>query len=127
MTPAHQPTRRNKTIPNMFDEKKPTKKTTADEPKLVFETPHTSRLTPTSKNRPVSSSRLVCSGHSANDLFMHVSVFRNQLYHETGFVQELSLDIILNGDNGLSHQNNTILHQAVTTFIKSTKRFRLTR
>ena len=55
------------------------------------------------------------------------TLFRNQLYHETGFVQELSLDIILNGDNGLSHQNNTILHQAVTTFIKSTKRFRLTR
>ena len=55
------------------------------------------------------------------------TLFRNQLYHETGFVQELSLDIILNGDNGLSHQNNTILHQAVTTFIKSTKCFRLTR
>ena len=55
------------------------------------------------------------------------TLFRNQLYHETGFVQELSLDIILNGNNGLSHQDNTILHHAVTTFILSTKRFRLTR
>ena len=59
--------------------------------------------------------------------YQQYTLFRNQLYHETGFVQELSLDIILNGDNGLSHQNNTILHHAVTTFIKSRKRFRLTR
>ena len=44
----------------MFDDKK----TTADEQKLVFETRHDEmRLTPTSKNRPVSSRRLVCGGH----------------------------------------------------------------
>ena len=55
------------------------------------------------------------------------TLFRNQLYHETVFVQELSLDIILNGDNGISHRNNTMLHHALSTFIKSTKRFRLTR
>ena len=35
MTPAHQPMRRNYLMPNMFDYKK---KTTADEPKVVFET-----------------------------------------------------------------------------------------
>ena len=45
-------------------------KTTADEQKLVFQIPHTSRrdetrLTPTSKNRPFSSRRLVCGGHNA--------------------------------------------------------------
>ena len=52
-----------------------TKKTTADEQKLVFETPHTSRrdetrLTPTSKNRPVSSRRLVCGGHKRYDMYV---------------------------------------------------------
>ena len=55
------------------------------------------------------------------------TLYRNQSYHETAFVQELSLDMILKSDNGLSHQSNTILQHAVTTFIKSTKRFRLTR
>ena len=51
------------------------------------------------------------------------AAYRNRLYHETDFIQELSLDIILNGNNQLSHQENIILHETVSSFVQASKRF----
>ena len=60
----------------MFDDQK---KTTADESKLVFETPHTSRRDETRRapTSPVSSRRLVCDGqHTARKRF-HMNINEN--------------------------------------------------
>ena len=74
MTPANQPTRRNLIIPNMFNDQKTHTKNYRRRAKTSFGTRHTSRrddvrLTSTSKNRPVSSRRLVCGEHKTRNTF----------------------------------------------------------
>ena len=49
---------------------------------------------------------------------------RHEMYNEID-VANVTLHIILNGDDGLNHHDNVIIHEAVSSYIKATKRFNM--
>ena len=48
---------------------------------------------------------------------------RNKLLLDTVFLPSLTLNVILNGDENLSTQDNIQLHESVSTYITQTQRF----